>query len=107
MSFRVVFEAKARRDIRKEEEYQLRERGARAVRRWRELVLRVRMLLGIDPLVYPHAEEDGDLRIGLHELAVGKKRGSAHRFLFTIDGNRVLVLRVRQAAQNRLAEDDL
>ena len=107
MNFVVVFETKARRDIRKEEEYQRHERGARGVRRWRELVLRARILLGDNPEGYPRAEEDGDLLIGLRELVVGKKRGTAHRFLFVIDGSRVLVLRIRQAAQDRLIEDDL
>ena len=53
---------------------------------------------------YPQAE---DLGLDLRELSIGGRRGTAHRVLFTICGNLVVMHRVRQAAQDRLSEADL
>ena len=107
MSFRVALETKALRDIEKESRSQRREGGARAESRWRSHVERFQLQLEADPLRYPQAEEADALNIDLRELIVGKKRGTAHRVLFTIRGNLVVIHRIRQAAQDRLNEDDL
>jgi plasmid stabilization system protein ParE len=55
---------------------------------------------------WPQADEAGDLGIDLREMLHGRQR-QVYRVLFTIDGDTVNVLRVRHAAQDRLAEDDI
>ena len=107
MSFRVEFETEARRDIEKESRYLRREVGARAENRWRSQVDRFLIQLETDPHRYARAEEADDLQRDLRELIIGKKRGTTHRVLFTIRGNLVVVHRIRQAAQDRLNDDDL
>ena len=107
MSFSVALETKARRDIEKEARYQRREGGARAEHRWRGAVDRFLIQLEDDPHRYAQAEEADDLQRDLRELIIGKKRGTAHRVVFTIRGDLVVVHRIRQAAQDRLTEDDL
>lgn len=107
MSFVIVIKPKAQWDIRKEERYLMREHDSRAVRKWQAQVLRFRTLLAVDPQRYPQAEEADDLVLDLRELVLGRKRGVAHRVLFTIEGESVVVHRIRQAAQDRLTEEDL
>ena len=107
MSFEIVIKPKAKWDIRKEESYLVRERDSRAVRKWQARALQFRTQLGIDPHRYPQAEEAEDLGLDLRELTIGGRRGTAHRVLFTIVDNSVIVHRIRQAAQDRLTVDDL
>jgi plasmid stabilization system protein ParE len=52
------------------------------------------------------ADEAADLGIPLREFHYGRRR-NIWRILFTIDGQTVNVLRVRHAAQDRLASDDI
>ena len=106
MRFRVEFETKARRDIEKEARYLRREYGARVENRWRSQVNRFLIQLETEPHRYARAEEAEDLQRDLRELIIGKKRGTTHRVLFTIRGNLVVVHRVRQAAQDRLTEEE-
>ena len=107
MTFEVNFKPKARRDINKEASYQYCKRGTSAELRWVGEVDRVESLLAADPNRYPQADGADDLGLDLRELSIGGKRGTAHRVLFTIHGNSVVVHRIRQAAQDRLTEDDL
>ncbi len=102
-----MIKPKAEWDIRKEESYLLRERDSSALRKWQAQVLRFRTQLGIDPHCYPQAEEAEELGLDLRELSIGGRRGTAHRVLFTIVDKSVIVQRVRQAAQDRLTDDDL
>ncbi len=107
MNFEIVIKPKAKWDIRKEESYLTRDRNTRAVPKWQARVIHFRTQLAADLHRYPQAEEADDLGLDLRELSIGKKRGTTHRVLFTIRGNLVVVHRVRQAAQDRLTEDDL
>lgn len=107
MSFVVVIKPKARRDIHKEERDLMRERDSRAVRKWQAQVLRFRTLLASDPHRCPQADEADNLALDLRELVLGRKRGIAHRVLFTIEGDSVVVHRIRQSARDRITEDDL
>ena len=68
---------------------------------------RVEAMLAFDPHRYPQADEAEELGLDLRELSIGVGRGTAHRVLFTIVGDSVIVQRVRQAAQDRLTDDDL
>ena len=107
MSFEIVIKPRAEWDIRKEVTYLMRERNSRAVRKWQAQVIRFRSQLAIDPHRYPQADEAEDLGLDLRELIIGGKRGTAYRVLFTIVGNSVIVQRVRQAARDRLTDEDL
>lgn len=107
MTFVVSFKSKALRDINKEASYQYLKRGTRAELRWVGEMDRVELLLAVDPCRYPQAEEAEDLGLDLRELTIGGRRGTAHRVLFTIVDNSVIVHRIRQAAQDRLTVDDL
>lgn len=55
---------------------------------------------------WPEALEATALGIDLREMLHGR-RPHVYRVLFTISGNRVTVQRVRHAAQNQLAGDDV
>ena len=59
------------------------------------------------PTAIAQAEEAENLGLNLRELAIGGRRVTAHRVLFTIVDNSPIVQRVRQAAQDRLTEDEL
>ena len=107
MTFEVSFKSKARRDINKEASYQYRKRGPHAELRWVGEMDRVEWLLAADPHRYPQADEAEELGLDSRELSIGGRRGTAHRVLFTVVDNSVIVQRVRQAAQDRLTEDDL
>jgi plasmid stabilization system protein ParE len=74
--------------------------------RW---LARVRAAIGqlaTDADRFPQADEAADLNIDLREMLHGR-RPHVYRVLFTIDGDTVHVLRVRHAAQDRLAEGDV
>ena len=107
MSFEIVIKPKAKSDIRKEESYLVRERDVRAVRKWQSQVLRFRTQLAIDPHRYPQADEAEELGLDLRELIICGRRGTSHRVLFNVVANSVIVQRIRQAALDRLTEDDL
>jgi len=54
----------------------------------------------------PEALEAAALGVDLREMLHGR-RPHVYRVLFTIDGDTVIVQRVRHAAQNQLTEDDV
>jgi plasmid stabilization system protein ParE len=62
--------------------------------------------LATDADRHQQAEEAAELNIDLREVLHGR-RPRAYRVLFTIDGDTFHVLRVRHAAQDRLAEGDV
>jgi plasmid stabilization system protein ParE len=104
MSFRVVIARKAAREI--EEQYNwLCKRSLAAATRWRDALLEAVTSLEDNPQRCPEAHE-AEYHEGLHQLLHGKCR-HVHRILFEICGNTVHVLRVRHAAQDLLAPEDL
>lgn len=82
------------------------QQSATAAARWREGLLAQLTVLEQSPNLYPLADEAADLGVELRELLYGRRR-NIHRILFTIEGQTVVVHRVRHAAQDRLAPDDI
>ncbi|MDB5307272.1 MAG: plasmid stabilization system [Gemmataceae bacterium] len=105
MAFTVVFRPRARADIAAAVTYHARQSPSTASR-WRTGLLRVIATLEADPNRYPQADEAGDLGVDLREYLYGRGR-NVYRFLFSIDGETVSVLRVRHAAQDHLTQDDV
>jgi plasmid stabilization system protein ParE len=62
--------------------------------------------LAASPDRCPSAYEAADLGLDLRELLYGRRR-NVYRIVFTIVGQRVNVLRVRHAAQDRLMPGDV
>jgi plasmid stabilization system protein ParE len=74
--------------------------------RWHAGLLAAIRSLANGPDRCPLADEAADLGRELRELLYGRRR-NVYRILFTIDGQTVNILRVRHAAQNRLAPGDV
>lgn len=78
--------------------------SASSADRWLAAIQSTIQRLATDADQWPQA--DDDLGIDLRERLHGR-RPHVYRILFTIDGDTVNVLRVRHAAQDRLAEGDV
>jgi plasmid stabilization system protein ParE len=106
MAFSVDFTRKADRDV----EDQLawwRRLGRAAPDRWHARFLaKVIATLEADPHQFLPADEAADLGIDLRVMLYGRQR-QVYRVLFTVEGDRVIVHRVRHAAQDRLTGDDI
>ncbi len=77
----VEFEPEASNDLRREWRY-LRKRDPRAERRWKQRIERAVIRLKSAAQSFPEAAEAGSLGLGLRELLIGPKRGSAYRIPF-------------------------
>jgi len=103
MTFKVVFQRMAMRDVDESLRWWSR-LGKREAERWSARLLdRVVRVLEVDPHRFPEADEAVELGIDLRMLLHGKGR-QVYRILFTIEGEEVLVQRVRHAAQDRITE---
>jgi plasmid stabilization system protein ParE len=80
--------------------------SAAVAARWRTGLLGRVATLEQSPDRCPLADEAGDLGLDLRKLLDGRGR-IVHRILFPIEGQTVVIHRVRQAAQDRLAPDDV
>jgi len=73
--------------------------------RWHARVSAVMGHLAADAGQWPEADEAADLGLDLRCRLFGR-RHKTYRILFTYDDQTVTVMRVRHAAQDRLAADD-
>jgi plasmid stabilization system protein ParE len=105
VAFQVIFRRRAEADIAAAVTWRARTNAAAAAR-WREGLFRIVEKLEADPARYPTADESIDLGVELRGLLYGR-RPNVFRVLFTIEGQTVNVLRVRHAAQDRLAPGDV
>ncbi|HTU19210.1 MAG TPA: type II toxin-antitoxin system RelE/ParE family toxin [Gemmataceae bacterium] len=105
MTFQVIFRPRADADVTAAVTW-LACRNAAAAARWRTGLFRIVENFETNPNGYPIADEAVDLGVELRELLYGRRRG-VYRILFTIEGQTVNIVRVRHAAQDRLAPDDL
>lgn len=105
MTFQVVFRPRAESDIAATVAWLARTSSAVAAR-WRTGLLRIVENLETDPNRYPVADQAADLGVDLRQVLYGRRR-NVHRVLFTIEGQTVNILRVRHAAQDQLAPDDI
>jgi plasmid stabilization system protein ParE len=96
---------RAMADIRAAVAWRSRQSVSSAARLHAGLLAAIRSL-GDNPERCSLADEATDLGVDLRELLYGRRRG-VYRILFTIEGQKVNVLRVRHAAQDRLSAGDL
>ncbi len=73
---------------------------------YRRIVVAIDTLRNM-PECCPFAPETDLHPLGLRELHFGVGRRPTHRIVFTIDGETVVVLRVRHSARRALTADDL
>jgi plasmid stabilization system protein ParE len=104
MSFRVEIARRAAREIEAQYDW-LAERSKAAADHWRDSLLAAVTSLEDDPERCPEAPE-AEWQEGLRQFVHGKRR-QAHRILFEIRGDVVIVLRVRHSAQDLLGPDEL
>ena len=106
MTWTVILRPRARADIRITAEW-FGNRSRAAEVRWRNRLLRAFDDLERDPFRYPVADETMRLGVEIRELLIGRRRGIVHRVLFTVETDTVTIHRIRHAAQDHLAEDEL
>lgn len=82
------------------------QRSPSAAARWHAGLLAAIRSLANNPERCPLADEAADLGWDLRELLYGRRQ-NLYRILFICDGQTVNILRVRHAAQDRLAPDDV
>jgi plasmid stabilization system protein ParE len=105
MSFRVEITRRAARDIQEQYDW-LAERSPAAADRWRKALQGAVESLENNPERCPEAPEAEWYGPELRQLVLGKKH-RAHRILFEIRGDVVVILRVRHSAQDLLSPEDL
>ena len=106
MSHTVVLQPKADADVRNNAVWLRRYFSERTADRWLRGVRRAIDALARRAEQYPEADEAGELGIALRCKLHGR-RPHVFRILFLVTDDSILVLRVRHAAQDRIAEDDL
>ena len=106
MSRDVELTARARRDINREVGWFVRHRSAEYADRWQTGLESRLDRLADDADSCPEAEEATELGFPLRETI--HRRGKTHfRILFVIADKTVRVLRIRNAAQDRLTDADI
>ena len=103
MNYRVIISATAMAEIQEAFEW-LANQSPLAADRWRAALLQAVDSLEALPDRYPLAPEAAHLGMEIRQLLHGRRRG-IYRILFTIQDNRVLVLRVRHGARRFLGEN--
>ena len=107
MAFTVVFRPQARSDVQNIVDWMVSNGMRAAAARWRTgLLTTVASNLETDPHRYSLADEATILGINLRYLLYGRRR-QVYRVLFVIEGQTVNILRVRNAAQDFLASDEV
>jgi plasmid stabilization system protein ParE len=104
MSFRVVLTRKAAREVSEHYDW-LAKRSRAGADRWRESLREAIESLQENAERCPEAPEAEYLE-GLRQLLHGRRR-QVHRILFEIRCDTVVILRVRHAAQDWVAPEDL
>jgi plasmid stabilization system protein ParE len=107
MKNRIVITRSAERDIRQAVSWWRDNRSRDEAERWYDKIYPAIATLRSHPQRCPIAPESDLLPTGLRQLHFGLSRKTTHRIVFTIEGENVVVLRVRHVAQRDLDFDDL
>jgi plasmid stabilization system protein ParE len=94
MAFRVEMSAEAERDAFAILDWLVLRDAGEAGLRWFEGLQEAVLSLEAHPDRYPLAAEDGDVPLEVRELVYGRRPGE-YRVLFTVEGERVLVIHIR------------
>lgn len=104
---KVILSGPAKRDIRAAFEWWKENRSAEQADRWFRGILDAARSLRTNPERCAVAVESDLLPQGIRQLLYGLGARPTHRLVYTIDGSKVVVLRVRHASQDTPGRDDL
>jgi plasmid stabilization system protein ParE len=105
MTYRVVLQPEAKRDLREATEY-IAEFAPQAAERWTRGFLEAVQSLATRPEQWPLAEEAPYVGVSLREWCY-RTKSSVTRALFLIVDDEVRVLRIRRPGQALLRQEDL
>ncbi|MEX2315798.1 MAG: type II toxin-antitoxin system RelE/ParE family toxin [Pirellulales bacterium] len=103
----VIISGPAERDIEVAYAWWKKNRSEEQANRWYTSILAEIRSLSSMPERCSMAEERDLLSAGVRQLLFGLGRRATHRVVFAIDGDDVIVLRVRHSSQDALSLDDL
>jgi plasmid stabilization system protein ParE len=104
---KVLITGPAKLDIQESHDWWSANRSQEQASRWYVGIHAVIKSLQQDPERCGVALENPLLIRGLRQLLYGLGRKPTHRIVFTIDGDSVIVLRVRHVSQDALTADDI
>lgn len=104
--FEVVITGSAERDIQKAYQWWHDNRSPEEAERWYDAIYPAIRTLRKMPRRCSLAAENARLPFELRELLFGIGSRATHRVLFEVDGELVIIHRVRHTAQDRLSEKD-
>ncbi|MEX0642687.1 MAG: type II toxin-antitoxin system RelE/ParE family toxin [Pirellulales bacterium] len=104
---RVIITGPAQRDIQAAYDWWEANRSAEQAKRWYIGIHAAIRSLKNNPERCAMATESDLWTQGIRQLLFGLQRRPTHRVVFAIDGEIVVVLRVRHASQDALSPDDL
>lgn len=107
MIYEVLISEPARHDVREAFEWWRDNRSPDEAERWYNEILPAISTLSDHPESCPLAPETDLMPTGLRQLHFGIGRRTTHRIVFTIDGNQVVILRVRHVARRDLTDAEL
>jgi plasmid stabilization system protein ParE len=105
--FGIIITGPAKRDIQGTYEWWAANRSVEQAERWYISAHAAIRSLGRNPDRCPHALETDFLTQGIRQLNFGLNNRTTHRILFAVEGNTVVILRVRHVSQDSLTSDDL
>ena len=103
----VILTGPAKRDIQAAYDWWKQNRSAEQADRWYAGIHAAIQSLRSMPERHSLSAESDLVAQGIRQLLVGLGRRATHRIVFAIDGNTVVVLRVRHTSQDALSRDDL
>ena len=106
MTYRTLLTARAERDRDAAYDRYSENYSREFADRWYRGFRRAVRSLGVNPRRCALAHESNIFSFELRELLFGGRR-QKHRILFTLHGDKVLILHIRHSAQRDLTEDDL
>jgi plasmid stabilization system protein ParE len=106
MTRRVELTERALREMDRTYGWLVSERSLDYAQRWHDVMSDAFDSLASDVFTWAEAPEAVSSGRDIRQMIVGKKR-RAHRVLFEVRGNRVVVLRIRHVSQDYLQPDDL
>jgi plasmid stabilization system protein ParE len=107
MKFRVVVTGPAKRDIQAAHDWWAANRSSEQASRWYRGVNAAIKTLDRSPERCSRAIEGELIPQGVRQLLYGLGRKPTHRIVFAIDGDTVVVFRVRHTSQDALRADEL
>jgi plasmid stabilization system protein ParE len=107
MKFRVIVTGAAKRDIQAAHDWWAVNRSSEQASRWYRGIYAAITTLNRSPDRCTKANESDLLPQGVRQLLYGLGRKPTHRIVFAIDGDTVVVFRVRHTSQDSLRADEL